>query len=198
MIFLATFFPTSGDDDDVYLDREIPFDAVTEFLKLTVDLADLIGIYLVMQRVAGKGQVKILVAGVGWAFADFLLTRVIFLWVGARGIEFDWKYIQKSFDANINLVHYLTLACLIWLWMRREVSGFGNNTRSSGMFQHLIPLVILLTLLCSYKTLLLDLSTNAFDFGDWTSLFLKAFLTTIFGLITLQIYVGVTTVLEKH
>ena len=29
MIFLATFFPTSGDDDDVYLDREIPFDAVT-------------------------------------------------------------------------------------------------------------------------------------------------------------------------
>merc|ERR1719412_1487496 len=57
MIFLATFFPTSGDDDDVYLDREIPFDAVTEFLKLTVDLADLIGIYLVMQRVAGKGQV---------------------------------------------------------------------------------------------------------------------------------------------
>ena len=29
MIFLATFFQTSGDDDDVYLDREIPFDAVT-------------------------------------------------------------------------------------------------------------------------------------------------------------------------
>lgn len=47
---------------------------------------------------------QILVAGVGWAFADFLLTRVIFLWVGARGIEFDWKYMQKSFDANVNLV----------------------------------------------------------------------------------------------
>merc|ERR1719510_2836227 len=205
MIFLATFFPTSGDDDDVYLDREIPFDAVTEFLRLTVDLADLIGIYLVMQRVAGKGQVKILVAGVGWAFADFLLTRVIFLWVGARGIEFDWKYMQKSFDANINLVHYLTLACLVWLWMRREVSGFGNSSRSSGvspsasgMFQHLFPLVILLTLLCSYKTLLLDLTTNAFDLGGWTSLALKAFLTTTFGLITLQIYIGITTVLEKH
>ena len=104
MLFLATFFPTSDDEDDANYDKEIPFDAVTEFLKLTVDLADLIGIYFVMQRVAGKGQVKILVAGVGWAFADFLLTRVIFLWVGARGIEFDWKYIQKSFDANINLV----------------------------------------------------------------------------------------------
>ena len=88
--------------------------------------------------------------------------------------------------------------------MRREVSGFGSSTRSSGMstgsgmFQHLFPLVILLTLLCSYKTLLLDLTTNAFDLGGWTSLALKAFLTTTFGLITLQIYIGITTVLEKH
>ena len=32
---------------------------VQEFLKLTVDLADLVGIYFVMQRVAGKGQVKV-------------------------------------------------------------------------------------------------------------------------------------------
>ena len=58
------------------------FDFLTEFLKLTVDLADLVGLHMIMQRfVAGKGTVKILVAGVGWAFAEFLLTRVIFLWV---------------------------------------------------------------------------------------------------------------------
>merc|ERR1719412_1631062 len=89
MLFLATFFPTSDDDDDdPNFDKEIPFDAITEFLKLTVDLADLVGIYFVMQRVAGKGQVKILVAGVGWAFAEFLLTRVIFLWVGWAFAEF--------------------------------------------------------------------------------------------------------------
>ena len=37
-----------------------------------------------------------MVAGLGWAFADFLLTRVLFLWVGARGVEFDWKYLQGS------------------------------------------------------------------------------------------------------
>merc|ERR1719242_1202046 len=159
MLFLATFFPTSDDDDDLFYDKEIPFEAVTEFLKLTVDLADLVGIYFVMQRVAGKGQVK---------------------------------------------VHFLTLACLVWLWMRREVSGFGNNTRGAGtssgsrMFQHLFPLVVLLTIICSYKTLLLDLTTNAFELGSWTSLALKAFLTTSLGLITLQIYVGITTVLERH
>ncbi len=31
-----------------------------EFLKTTVDLVDLFGLYLVMQRVSGKGLVKVL------------------------------------------------------------------------------------------------------------------------------------------
>jgi hypothetical protein len=30
--------------------------------------------------------------------------RFLPLWVGARGVEFDWKYIQMSFDSNIALV----------------------------------------------------------------------------------------------
>merc|ERR1712001_793043 len=150
MLFLATFFPVSADEEDDP-NLEVPFDFITEFLKLTVDTADIVGLYLIIQRVAGKGQVKVLVAGLGWAFAELILTRIIFLWVGARGIEFDWKYIQNSFDAHINLIHYITMACLVWLWTRRDISGFGNNTRSSGsssgsgMLQHLFPLVILLT-----------------------------------------------------
>ena len=94
MLFLATFFPSGDDEFDESGGGEAAaaavaaaaasadFDFLTEFLKLTVDLADLIGLHMIMQRfVAGKGTVKILVAGVGWAFAEFLLTRVIFLWV---------------------------------------------------------------------------------------------------------------------
>ena len=114
------------------------------------------------------------------------------------------RFILKDLIVFDIQVHYLTIACLVWLWMRREVSGFGNNTRGAGtssgsrMFQHLFPLVVLLTIICSYKTLLLDLTTNAFELGSWTSLALKAFLTTSLGLITLQIYVGITTVLEKY
>lgn len=30
--------------------------------------------------------------------------RLLPLWVGARGIEFDWKYMQMSLDSNICLV----------------------------------------------------------------------------------------------
>ena len=107
-----------------------------ELMKSTVDLADLIGLYFVMTKIAGKGQLKFMIAGLGWATAELICTRykpktssvqkmlqyqyflcsnsnhfapllcfrVIPFWVGARGIEFDWKYIQMSFQSNINLV----------------------------------------------------------------------------------------------
>merc|ERR1712112_374073 len=95
------------------------------FLRATVDMADLIGIYLIMSRVSGKGAVKVLVAGLGWAFAELVLTRLVFLWVGARGVEFDWRYIQKSLDANISLLHFVSLACLVWVWIRNKGAHNG-------------------------------------------------------------------------
>jgi len=206
MLFLATFFPSGPDDDELetggengasgQMEDNPELDLVTEFLKLTVDLGDLVGLYMVMQRfVAGKGAVKILVAGVGWAFAEFLLTRVIFLWVGARGIEFDWKYIQKSLDTNVSLVHYLTLATLVWLYSRRDALVVPGGDRSGG--PGIGPLLLILMAVCSYKTLLLDTSTLVFEMGSWSSLGVKALSTALLGTITLQIYSGVTTVYDK-
>jgi len=32
------------------------------------------------------------------------MGRILPLWFGARGVEFDWKYVQMSLDANISLV----------------------------------------------------------------------------------------------
>ena len=57
-----------------------------------------------MGRIAGSGHIKVLITGLGWAAADLLLTRALPLWVGARGLEFDWKYIQMSLDSNFCLV----------------------------------------------------------------------------------------------
>ncbi|GFG39842.1 hypothetical protein Cfor_08822 [Coptotermes formosanus] len=98
MLILATFFPTND------VSGQEGMDFVGEFLKATVDLADLGGLYLVLLGIPGKGHAKVLTAGVGWAGADILLSRFLLLWVGARGAEFDWIYIQKSFDSNISLV----------------------------------------------------------------------------------------------
>merc|ERR1719219_2523157 len=153
MLFLASSFPMGDMEEE---EREHKFDLVQDFLRATVDLADLVGIYLVMQRVSGKGQVKVLVAGLGWAFAELVLTRLVFLWVGARGVEFDWRYIQKSFEANISLLHFITIATLVWMWTKRSSTHSGAGVSS---------VVAMLVSLTCYKPLLLSAATHFLGLG---------------------------------
>lgn len=69
-----------------------------------MDLVDLIGLYIALSRIPGRGHPKVLTAGIGWGTAELLLTRVFAIWVGAKGVEFNWRYIQMALDANIGLV----------------------------------------------------------------------------------------------
>lgn len=48
--------------------------------------------------------IVVVIVFLGWATAELVMTRLLPMWVGARGVEFDWKYIQMSFDANVSLV----------------------------------------------------------------------------------------------
>merc|ERR1719411_491897 len=161
-------------------EQEHKFNLVKDFLRATVDLADLVGIYFVMQRVSGKGQVKVLVAGLGWAFAELVLTRLVFLWVGARGVEFDWRYIQKSFDANISLLHFITLSTLVWMWTKR------NSAHGTGV-TGVLPLV--LALAC-YKGLIVSGMASLMQLGSWAALLQDAVVSVCLGLVSLQLYIG--------
>jgi len=185
MMFLATFFPMPEMEEDESSEN---FDLVHDVFRATVDIADLVGIYLVMLRVSGKGSVKILVAGLGWAMAELILTRLVFLWVGARGVEFDWRYIQKSLDANISLVHFITLACLVWTWTRKD------NTPSSGLTT---VLTLVLGVAC-YKGVLVSCASHYLQLGSWVTLLQDALMSTCLGLISLQIYIGVTNSSDKY
>merc|ERR1719312_2290428 len=182
MLFLATFFPMSdlepeeGEGDHMAQPAHM-------FLRATVDMADLIGIYLIMSRLSGKGAVKVLVAGLGWAFAELVLTRLVFLWVGARGVEFDWRYIQKSFEANISLVHFITIATLVWLWGKR------NSTSGAGLTG---VLVLVLAVAC-YKGVILGAASSVMQLGSWATLLQDALVSCCLGLVSLQLYLGVTS-----
>ena len=44
-------------------------------MKCTVDLADLVGLYFVMTKLSGKGQMRFMIAGLGWATAELVMTR---------------------------------------------------------------------------------------------------------------------------
>merc|ERR1711872_309253 len=185
MLFLATFFPMSELEEEEGVHK---FDFFNDFLRATVDMADLVGIYLVMSRVSGKGSVKVLIAGLGWAFAELILTRLVFLWVGARGVEFDWRYIQKSLEANISLVHFITLACLVWTWTRKD------STQSSGLTG---VLSLVLAIAC-YKGVILGAASHYLQLGTWTTLIQDGLASFCLGLICLQIYIGVTNNSDKY
>ncbi|XP_076174103.1 BOS complex subunit TMEM147 [Ptiloglossa arizonensis] len=171
MLALATFFPTA---DNVGED----FDVIGEFLKTSIDLADLVGILLVLNSIPGKGHAKVLTAGIGWAGAEVLLTRFLLLWVGARGAEFDWKYIQKSLESNINLVQHITTAALVWLWSRHDLR------------RGLVPVVVGMLVLTVYRPLILDFFTMLFLTCPCATLIVKATTTFIMGATTLHIYAG--------
>ncbi|XP_032651250.1 BOS complex subunit TMEM147 isoform X2 [Chelonoidis abingdonii] len=170
MLFLATFFPTWEGGAGAY-------DFVGEFMKATVDLADLVGLHLVMSRNAGKGEYKIMVAAMGWATAELVMSRCIPLWVGARGIEFDWKYIQMSIDSNINLVHYIAMAALVWMFTRYDLPK-----------RYRLPLTLLLGL-SVYKAFFMESFVHVFLLGSWTALLVKAVITGFLALSSLGLFV---------
>jgi len=174
MMFLATFFPTSDFGAG-------QFDVISEFLKTTVDLADLFGLYLVMSKIAGKGKLKFMIAGMGWASAELIATGFWPLWVGARGIEFDWKYIQMSLDSNISLVQHVSTAALIWLYSRKDLN------RAS------VPVVFVLLALICYKPLIVEILVHMIGIGSWTLLLFKALMMATTGLLALQLFIGLTT-----
>lgn len=180
MLALATFFPAT---DLSGLGR---MEIVTELLKNTVDIADLIGLYIVMTKFAGKGETKFLVAGLGWASAELLMTRLVPLWVGARSVEFDWKYLQMSFDSNISLVHHITTATLVWLYGRHDL-------RKSHL-----PIVMVLLCIGCYRPLIMELFHSILGLGAWSILAVKASSAVSIALVSMHIYFSLTQGLNSY
>lgn len=145
-------------------------------MKATVDLADLVGLYIILNNIPGKGHSKVLTAGIGWATAEVILSRALLLWVGARGAEFNWKYIQKCLESNILLVQHIGTATLLWLWSRHDLKV------------NFKPIVVFLLLVSSFKPLILDIVVKCLQSGPWVALLLKALTTFVVGGFTLTIY----------
>lgn len=100
------------------------------------------------------------------------------MWFGARGAEFDWKYIQKCLESNISLLHHIASVTLVWLWSRHDLK---NNLK---------PIVTALLLFAAYKNLALDFIFGILLTGPWIGLLIKAMVTLMLGGFTLTIYAG--------
>lgn len=137
-------------------------------------------------------------AGLGWASAEVILSRGIILWVGARGAEFSWVYIQKCLESNIFLVslfiffflnrflmldkifkvQHIITATLLWLFTRHDL-----NKKFS-------PVVMALLIAIIYKPLWLDAILRIIAVGPWVALSLKALIISCMGFVVLHIYSG--------
>lgn len=135
MLVLATVFPVGATEDDKRIFFVVSsfqgrhglcsMLSLQETLKCSVELLDMLGLYLVITRLLGRSEMKVMITAVGkllltgechraceiilcltigWGTAELLGTKVIPLWVGARGVEFSWNNLQTALDANINLV----------------------------------------------------------------------------------------------
>ncbi|CAB3235366.1 unnamed protein product [Arctia plantaginis] len=171
MLLLATFFP---DTDSSHITGE--YNIFLEVLKATVDFADLLGLYFALNAVPGKGHAKILTSAIGWASAEVVVTRSVSLWVGARGSEFDWRYVRSCAESNVALLHTGATAALVWLWTRSDLP------RAQA------PLVATLLALAPYRALLEDALARALALGAWALLALRALHAAALGLASLAVY----------
>lgn len=181
MLILATFFPMSDVSES-----SGGVDFVGEFLKSTMDISDLLGIHMLMNRIPGRGELKVLIAGLGWASAEFVTTKLVPLWVGARAIEFDWKHTLVSLDNNVSLVLYLSVATLIWLWSRTDLQKIY------------MPVVMLLLGLACYRPLVLQLVTYSLGISGWYLLLFKAAYTLTIAALSLQMYIGMVNSITNY
>lgn len=174
MLVLATFFP----DTETLSSAAGEYNLLGEFMRCTVDLADLTGLAFVLSRIPGKGHSKLITAGLGWAAAEVILSRGLLLWVGARGAEFHWMYIQKCLESNILLIQHLTTATLLWLFSRHDLN------------KKFKPIVTFLLLATTYRGVWLDGILKVLATGPWVGLALKGLMTFVIGMFSLHMYTG--------
>lgn len=171
MLLLATFFPpmenASGD-----------FHFLAEFLKTMVDFIDLVGIYFLINGTVGKPELKVMITGFGWAVAEVVFSSIVPFWVGARGLEFDWKFIRMALDSNISLIHVLSISALVWASIRTDLN------------KNLMPFVTALLVTSVYRNFICELLASSIGLSPWILLLLKACMSGVIATISLQLYHG--------
>ncbi|KAF6776388.1 hypothetical protein AHF37_02427 [Paragonimus kellicotti] len=105
--FLATLTPHDYD-----------FNSQNNFLffELPGAVIELLVIFFIIRRLSARNEFGVLVASMGWSLAALFATSYIPIWVGAKGIEFDWRYpvfeLPSEFrdDNNFLIVSHILVA----------------------------------------------------------------------------------------
>jgi hypothetical protein len=106
-----------------------------EAMKSLVNVIEIVGVQYTLQLTPNLSKfehgVRVLALGtglgscdcvvfielpcLGWAFAESVVSYLIPLWIGARGMQFSWEFIEMGVASNINMVSpiYCDMHCAL-------------------------------------------------------------------------------------
>jgi len=117
------------------------FGIYQELIKLPVSVVDFIGLQFALQRpYLGRfdHHVRILAVTLGWSVAESVMTYLVPLWLGARGLEFSWEYLEMGIASNVNLLLLLGFAGAVWLYTRTDLESSSRPLVLVSIFTYLI------------------------------------------------------------
>uniref|UniRef100_A0A915EM58 BOS complex subunit TMEM147 n=1 Tax=Ditylenchus dipsaci TaxID=166011 RepID=A0A915EM58_9BILA len=183
MMTLATFFPTSAVSGDVEAEG---FNLISELVKNSVDVVDVLGLHLAISYfISGKGEIRFLAAGLGWAGAHSLASYFVGLFVGSRTTGFHWRYIQTAMESNVDLVFYMSMATLVWLFNRIDMAK--NTKRMVG----------LLLVLCVFHDVVYQMFYFKVLLRSWSLIGAKAAFAIALASMTLFSYASLGSVVHQ-
>ena len=115
-----------------------------------------------------------------FCFLQVALSKFLQLWFGARGIEFDWKYMQLCLDSNLVLLQHIVTATFIWIWAKQHLSSRMTSC---------ISMILLVT---CYKPLILEHLKFILGYNEWMALVVNAIFTLSIAFSGLYTYVSIT------
>lgn len=120
---------------------------------------------------SADNRTKMIGVGLGWAWADAILSNFLILAINAAGGEFTWDYILRSLNSNFSAAGIISLSCLVWILLK-----------SSGFVKVLALGLIMLRTVAVPVGLKFYTETGVFDV--WMTLKLNALFTAFLSLIT--------------
>jgi len=144
---MATFLPTPTEAVAVAASVAAssittpPFHLTQELMKTAVNVIEYFGVKMTLEGkhlAKYEHHVRVLAVGLGWTFAESLILYLIPLWMGARGMEFEWEYVEMGVASNISLLLHIGFAGLVWLRTRTDISQSSKKLLLPALITYLV------------------------------------------------------------
>ncbi|VEL17408.1 unnamed protein product, partial [Protopolystoma xenopodis] len=76
--------------------KQILYDALGAGVDLTAS-------FYFFLRMMGRQESAVTIVTMGWTVSELILTKYVPIWSGTRELEFNWFFLQLSFEANLDL-----------------------------------------------------------------------------------------------